>query len=398
MKPGAQLHCHRTSWKGRNCYVLGNSLVRLKILMGGGHVAEFRLNSQSGGAGVNPLWVPPWRTIEPYRYRGQIHSKEYGTSVEGKCLSGIAGHSLCLDYFGLPSQEEVKQGLSLHGEAPSAKWTKKGLSISGKRVRLSVAVELPLAGLNFGRAIEIRKGETVAYFHEVVENARRMDHFFNWAQHVTLGPPFLSQKDAIITLSGSKAKSFCHGYDEGKALLASARIFRWPLAPLMQGGLVDLSHPFPTDGLGFVVAVLMDRNREFGFIAATNYKLGLVVAYCFKRRDFPWVTVWEENRAISAPPWKNRTRARGLEFSTTPFPTTRHEAFNLGECFGESTLTHVPALACKTVRYAGFLAHVPSDFGCVKDIDVEHNQFLLHGSKSKRPIAILASGAEDLIE
>ncbi len=366
--------------------------------MGGGHVAEFRFKARSRMDVVNPLWVPPWRSIEPYRYKEQLHSREYGPLIEGKCLSGIAGHSLCLDYFGLPSQEEVEQGLSLHGEAPSSKWTMKKASVSRTKVILTMAAELPLAGLNFRRSIELRKGETVAYFHEVVRNEKKMDHFFHWAEHVTLGPPFLSQEDAVVTLSGSRAKSFRHGYDEGKALLASNREFEWPLAPLANGGTVDLSRPFPTDGLGFVIAILVDRNREFGFVAATNRKLGIVIAYCFRRHDFPWVTVWEENRAVSAPPWRGRTRARGLEFSTTPFPAARREAFSLGEFFGESTLTHVPALARKTTRYVGFLARVPMDFGCVRDIRIEQNQFILHGSISTQPIAIPASGAGDLIK
>src|SRR5690242_18414414 len=147
MKSQSSLDCSRVSWKGRTGHTLRNRLVRLTVLMGGGHVVDFRWNRQSGRADLSPLWVPPWRTIEPYDYRERLHSRTYGSAIEGKLLSGLAGHSLCLDYFGLPSNEEVRQGLSLHGEAPSAKWKKTGMTVSRDNVRLSVQAQLPAAGL-----------------------------------------------------------------------------------------------------------------------------------------------------------------------------------------------------------------------------------------------------------
>lgn len=395
MKPELSLHCSRTSWKGRTGYTLGNKLVQLTILMGGGHIAEFRWNDQSRMSCVSPLWVPPWPTIEPYIYKERIHSRTYGGATEGKLLSGLAGHSLCLDYFGLPSKEEVRQGLSLHGEAPSAKWRKTSISVLSDNVRLSVQAQLPAAGLSFDRSIELRESESVAYFEEIVENHKKMDHFFHWAEHVTLGLPFLSPKEATVTLPAVEAMTFPHSYDEGKALLASGKSFEWPQAPLVEGGVVDLSRPFLREGFGFVAAALVERNRTLGYIAAVNDRLRLAIVYVFRREDFPWVTVWEENHTISAVPWKRRTCARGLEFSTTPFPMDRREAFGVGKLCGESTLTWVPALGRKTVRYSAFLAQLPSDFGCVKDVRAERNQFIVFGSKSAIPIVIPASGIQD---
>jgi len=35
-------------------------------------------------------------------------SLQEGTFAEGKLLSGIVGHSICLDYFGSSSAKEVK--------------------------------------------------------------------------------------------------------------------------------------------------------------------------------------------------------------------------------------------------------------------------------------------------
>ncbi len=244
-------------------------------------------------------------------------------------LSGLAGHNICLDFFGPPSAEEARRGLSEHGEAPWSQWHETGVSVGLQRVTLKLSVSLPVAQLRFRRKLELRRDESVIYFEEMVRNERKADHFFHWAQHVTLGLPFLSPDDAHVSIPGTQALTYPHGYDGGRALLSSNKIFRWPRAPLRRGGSIDLSRPFLHRGLGFVVCVLLERKKQIGFIAAVNRKLGLLVAYCFRRSNLPWVAIWEENLGISAPPWKKRTRARGLEFSTTPLPLLRREAFSL---------------------------------------------------------------------
>ena len=206
---------------------------------------------------VNPLWSPPWATIDPHTYREPRHRRRYGSLVEGRLLSGIAGHSLCLDYFGIPSAEEVRHGLSLHGEAPSTRWRATRVSRTAGRVSCELRTRLPVAGLEFRRTITLRPGEQVVYFDETVRNTRKADHFFHWTQHVTLGPPFLAHGDAQIALPGTRALTFPHGYDEGKALLASNREFQWPDAPRADGSVADLTRTLIEPGLGFVVGVLL---------------------------------------------------------------------------------------------------------------------------------------------
>jgi hypothetical protein len=259
---------------------------------------------------------------------------------------------------------------------------------------LELSVRLPVAGLRFSREIELRKNEPVVYLKETVRNERKADHFFHWTQHITLGPQFLSAEDASVALPGIRALTYPHGYDEGRALLASNKEFEWPNAPLVDGGTADLTRPFVQKGLGFVVAVLLDKSKEVGFIAAINRKLGLLIAYCFKRADFPWVAIWEENLGIEAAPWKQRTQARGLEFSTTPMPVLRREAFFSGRLFDEPTLTCIPALGEKTVRYAALLTPVPSNFGDVRNIEVKANQITISGSARGKEITIASSGLE----
>ncbi|HSS98831.1 MAG TPA: hypothetical protein VLK33_17470 [Terriglobales bacterium] len=393
MKTKQTLFCKKTSWHGRNGFTLSNGVVRLVTLTGGGHIAEFHLEDKPS---VSPLWVPPWKTIEPHQYKEKIHKKTYGTITEGKLLSGIVGHNICLDYFGSPSVEEAKLGLSQHGEAPWSKWNRRKLTKASGKLTFEMAVRLPVAGLQFSRQIELREKESVVYFRETVRNERKADHFFHWTQHVTLGPQFLSSDSASIALPGSRSLTYPHGYDEGRALLTSNEEFVWPNAPLASGGTANLTRPFLEQGLGFVVAILLDKKKDIGFIAASNPDLGLLIGYCFKRADFPWVAIWEENQGIEAVPWKKRTQARGLEFSSTPLPVLRREAFLAGRLFDEPTLSCVPARGTKTVQYLSFLAKIPKDFGAVKNIDLVPGQIIVRGSQDVK-VSVAASGLHDLL-
>jgi hypothetical protein len=238
MEKNDKLTCASTTWKGRKGYALGNGLVRLSTLLGGGHIAEFQFDEASGLPALNPLWIPPWKTIDPNRFRPLKHASTYGTVASGaKLLSGIVGHNLCLDYFGVPSLEEYESGLSDHGEAPNSLWHKLKSKVSDREVALSLGVKLPESGIEFTRKIRLSRQESVAYFEEVVINRRKLDHFFHWVQHVTLGPPFLSATETTVALRGTKGMTSPVDYEEGRGLLASKREFLWPFAPDAEGGL-----------------------------------------------------------------------------------------------------------------------------------------------------------------
>jgi hypothetical protein len=393
-------------------------------LTGGGHIAEIRFTDGSGLPTLNPLWIPNWKSMEPFLYRAKAHAKRYGPTHEGKLLSGIAGHNICLDYFGGPSEEEAAQGLSTHGEAPSLKWRKSSSRLRAGRLGLTLSVRLPEAGLEFSREIEMRTGESVVYLKETVANERKLDHFFHWTQHVTLAPPFVAPEDARVFMSATKGITSLEGYG-GKALLESGKEFQWPLAPgssatpspgpprLMKtpaaghplpqggegknwganfGGEVDLSHCFIHAGLGIVASLLLDPARDLQFVAALNTRHRLLFAYCFRRADYPWVTIWEENCARESPPWNGRTQTRGLEFGSAPLPVIRREAFTRGPIFGTPTFSTVPARGRLTVPYVAFLAHLPEGFSEVRDISLRKNEILVQGREPDQVVSLPASG------
>ncbi len=151
------------------------------MLEQGGHIAEV----MDKATGVNPLWTPPWPSIEPATYDRARHTA-YGGGVEAPLLAGIMGHNLCLDIFGGPSDAEAAAGLPVHGEASLAEYE---LESSGQA--LVQRARLKLTNLRVERTIRLT--DRVVTIKETVENPSGVDRPIGWTQHVTLGPPFLEK-------------------------------------------------------------------------------------------------------------------------------------------------------------------------------------------------------------
>ena len=391
MPKAHQLVCSKSKWQGREAYTLSNGLIQMVNLTGGGHIAELRFAEGAGLPIVNPLWMPPWKSIEPFQYSTRSHAKRYGPLTEGKLLSGIAGHNLCLDYFGPPSEAETAQGLSTHGEAPGLKWRKSGERLRGGRLGVTLSVRLAEAGLEFSREIGMRAGEPVVYLNETVSSQRKLDHFFHWTQHVTLGPPFVSPEDTRVFMSATTGITSFEAYGP-QALLAFGKEFQWPLAPSSGGGEADLSRCLIRRGFGVVASLLADPSRDVEYVGALNIRERFLIAYCFRRADYPWITIWEENCSRESPPWNSRTETRGLEFGSAPLPVTRREAFARGLLLGTPTFSTVPARGRLTAQYVAFLAHLPEGFREVRDIRMGKDDILVEGGEPGQVVRVPASG------
>src|SRR5262245_39471610 len=118
----------------RRSVSIENEHLRVTVLEEGGHIAEI-LDKRSG---VNPLWIPPWPSIEPTTYDPRKHP-EYGNGTDARLLAGIMGHNLCLDIFGGPSDSEFAAGITPHGEGSVVPY-----EIEKMDGKLSMRAHLPL--------------------------------------------------------------------------------------------------------------------------------------------------------------------------------------------------------------------------------------------------------------
>ena len=143
------MHIKRTTFRNRQAWELDNDALRLVILAGGGHLASLTLTE---GPRLNPLWVTPWPTREPWDYR-----PAKGDGPEMRLLAGIAGHNPCLGWFGGPSATEASLGLGVYGEAPVVRWRAVTRAVTRAGVRLVTACDLPAAQMRLTRTITARR-------------------------------------------------------------------------------------------------------------------------------------------------------------------------------------------------------------------------------------------------
>lgn len=329
------------TYRGRRAASIENESLRVTVLREGGHIAEI-LHKPSG---VNPLWTPPWESIEPSIYDACTH--QYGSGVDGRLLAGIMGHNLCLDIFGGPSEEEAAAGIGVHGEAPVALY-----EIQHVDGGLRMGACFPRAQIRFERTLRLH-GRTVE-IREAVESLAGFDRPIGWTQHVTLGPPFLECGVTQFQTSATKSRVF-EGQFGVADYLDPAADFDWPSAPRAGAGFADLGVSNDAAVSSAFTAHLMDPRRETAFFRASHPDMKLTFGYTWKQSDFPWLGIWEENRSRTNPPWNGCTLARGMEFGVSPMPETRRQMIDRGSLFGVPAYRWLPTHARLEVAYsAGF--------------------------------------------
>lgn len=368
---------------GRSGYRLYADWGRVGVLEGGGHICELILNSVPR---INPLWKPPWKTIDPQRYSPARHSRTYGPPPDGKLLAGIAGHNLSFDHFGPPSKEETAAGLATHGEAPCTQWKIKKADNAGVPL-LRCECLLQKAQIRFARSISLDAETPVVYCEERAENLAAYDRPISWNEHVTFGPPFLESGTTLFDMPATRAKTCPPTYSERMSLQPDAE-FDWPHAPRKGANSADL-RTMPDERYGHYTAQLLDPELDIGFISACNPRQRSLVIYAFHRQDFPWVGNWEEHNNRASSPWKGKTFCRGMEFSTTPFAIPRRETIDQGPLFSEKTYRWLPACTTLTVRYMIMLFMTPENFGGVSRVSIERGRaHVIEAAPEKRNLTV----------
>jgi len=336
-----------TGYRGRTARTLENDFLRVTVLCEGGHIAEI----YDKAAHVNPLWTPPWPTMEPSDF-DRLDPTMYGNGTDAKLLAGIMGHNLCLDIFGPPTDDEAEAGLSAHGEGSVAPY-----ELSVAENTLHAHATFPLSQLEFERQIEL--GERSLRIREKVVNVGRTERTIGWTQHVTLGPPFLDPGSTRFAASARHSKVFEGRFGADDYLKAGAE-FDWPLAPGVEGGVCDLRAMPNVAPSSAYTAQLMDQTRAAAYFVAFSPAFELAFGYVWRPGDFPWLGIWEENHSRQNPPWRGETLTRGLEFGVSPMPETRDAMIQRGQLFGVSCGRRIAAGETVTVEYWVLVRRTPA--------------------------------------
>ncbi|MBI4904095.1 MAG: hypothetical protein HY820_10700 [Acidobacteria bacterium] len=333
-----------TTYRGRRVWQIENDTIRITLTVEGGHLAEL-LHKPTG---VNPMWAPPWQSIEPSSFDPAKHGDTYGTHGESRLLAGIMGHNLCMDIFGGPSEAEAAAGMTPHGEGSIVPYR---MSMQGGA--LVAEAEFPMAQLSFTRRVRLHGH--VAVIEETVRNLAATDKPAAWTHHVTLGPPFIEKGQTQFRVTATKSRVYETDFGGEFGRYLTGADFDWPLVPLKQGGSLDLrTMPDASASSGYT-AHLMDQRREHSFFVAWTPSAKVACGYVWRREDFPWLGLWEENHARAAAPWNSQTLTRGMEFGVSPMAESRRQMIERGSMFGVPGYRWIPAKGEVRVVYAAFI-------------------------------------------
>ncbi|HYM13581.1 MAG TPA: hypothetical protein VEU62_22765 [Bryobacterales bacterium] len=347
---------------------LSNDKIQLTIVTLGGFFANLVLRDDPEQ--LSPYWNPVRMAREAGRRRS----------------SGGMGHFLCVDGFGPVSPEEQAAGLPGHGEAHTQFWQLRASQKSGPTATLVFAVNLSLVEENLTRTVRMVDGESVVYVETELESRLAFDRPICWAEHATIGSPFLEPGKTVVDMPASRAKTRSHESERGPLphRLVSSQDFTWPLAPTLDGGTVDLrAAPLNPNSLDHTTC-LMDPARDLVFFTALHPEKRLLLGYVFHHQEYPWVQNWEDY----AP---NLKMARGLEFGTQPFDVPRREVIDLRSLFDAPVYRWLPAKSKIGSRFLFFYTHAPEGFRKVDDVRLEGGKLIIEDRSAAKQITLAAS-------
>jgi hypothetical protein len=358
-----------TTFESYPAVALSNDKLELTLMTQGGTLASIVLKDDPEK--LNPFWNP------------MRMARELGQPPH---YDGGAGLFVCLDGFGPVSPEERAAGLPMHGEAHRQMFAVESKK-EGATTSVTLRAMLPIVQEAFTRTFEVHDGENVVLVKSELENEVGFDRPVNWAEHATIGSPFLESGGTVVDLSGSQSRT--RPYDEVLGSRTSRRLtsgqdFTWPLAPGLHGEAVDLRQT--PDNAGYLdhATTLMDPNRGLEWATALNVKKGLLLGYIFKRAEYPWLQYWGNYPTTGK-------FARGMEFGTQPFDVSRREIISMGTMFGVPTYRWMPAKSKITSRFLIFYTLVPPGLQKVDDVRLENQQIVVEDRSAHKEITLRAT-------
>jgi hypothetical protein len=246
--------------------------------------------------------------------------------------------------------------------------------------------------LRVERRFAMLPDESVVRVDEGITNLSEEAQPLYWVQHATIGAPVFGAGSFVVT-SARQGLTGPGMYGQRDRLLADAK-FVWPQAPSETGTAADLRELFVEPGIGFVTALHQPAERVFGFVGAVNSLEHVALVYVFTARNFPWLTLWEENHCRQEYPWNGRVQARGLEFGSSPFPLGKREIEARGDVLGRATSRRIAP--GERVRAPWAMVAVRSaDLGAIDDVVVEED--LLQIVSGGRSISVQARGLANFL-
>jgi len=358
------------SFEGHPAATLSNGKIEITVLKQGSTIASIVLRDDPEK--VSPLWNP----MRMAREQGRTSAFNPGM-----------GHFVCVDGFGPTSPEERAAGMPGHGEAHLQDFEVRS-SVENGVATLTMSARLPLVQENLTRTYRVRDGENVVYVESQLENLLSFDRPVNWAEHATVGSPWLESAVTVVDVSGSRSQTrpWPGGQAAGNQIqrrLPPGQDFTWPMAPGVDGGRVDMRQTPENPHYMDHTTTLLDPARALEWVTAINPKRRQIIGYVFRRADYPWLQTWGDY-----PP--SSKMARGMEFGTQPYDVSHRDAVTMGSLFEVPAYRWLPAKSKIDTRFVMFFAPAPEGFVKVDDVRLEEGKVVIQGGGKRITLAATA--------
>jgi hypothetical protein len=362
-----------SEYLGLPAILLENGVLQLKILPAGGPFVDLVLTADLDK--LSPLWAP----LRAAKEAGQ--EPQFGSSI---------GHFVCVDGFGGVSAEERAAGLQNHGEAHRLPWATVSQGKSGTTTTLVQSVDLPIVEETLERTVRLVDGEHVVYVNSELTSHLGFDRPINWAEHATIGSPFLEPGVTVVDMSANRALTRPHENEARpgrRHRITSGEEFVWPMAPTVEGGKVDLRAAPVELGSGDHTGHLMTVGGEKAWVTAHHPGKRLLIGYIYNTAQFPWMQTWEHYP-------EEGMLARGLEFGTQAFDLSRRTVVSDGKLFDTPLYQWLPAQSTFSTSFLMFLVETPEGFDGVSDVSVSGGVIAIQDKNGAQTVTLPASLAE----
>jgi hypothetical protein len=280
------------------------------------------------------------------------------------------GHFLALDGFGAPSAQEAAAGMPFHGEANHQLFRILSTTHSATSHSVTMQAALPLAQETLTRTVEIIDGENLVHVTSVLQSLTSVDRPISWAEHSTIGPPFLQQGRVVVDMPATRCRVRPFKPGDIPGHLEYGKDFTWPMAPVIGGGEADIRE-VPTDHNWLDLAsCAMDPGRTLAFVTALNLDQHLLYGYVFRREEYPWLMSWMNFTG-------DGRAARGMEFSSQPFDISHRDTVAMSPLFGLPTFRWLPAQSQLETEFVLFYTRVPDTFTRIDDVTLQDGKLTI---------------------
>ena len=303
-------------------------------------------------------------------------------------LEGL-GHFVCVDGFGPVSKEERAAGLPGHGEAHRVPWEMTSSDRTGTTLSVRFAATLPLVQETFRRTIRMVDGESVVYVESELESLLGFDRPINWAEHATIGGPFLEQGKTVTEMSARRASTRSYASEAEDPPdhhnLADDKEFTWPMAPTAAGGLIDVRLAPTITPVMDQTTSLMDPTRRLVYVVSFHPGKQALFGYVFRREEYPWTQMWDSYQG------GGERSSRGMEFAVQPYDLPRREVIQSNSMFDTPTYRWLPALSKIGSSFVMFYTRTPDGFTRVDDVVLADGTLTIEDRAAGKKIALRTS-------